>query len=361
MMAFCKQCGQKLNEDQSFCKNCGSTIGQNPNNSSSRVSLKQNENHSVIMRSEVKKSSKRTKIVVYSIIGIGLLLGAEYYIMDYLKDPKLAVNGHSQTKKEKRPEKAGTEKIEKPGKEKEAVASNEADIFESYTTKLNGLAVQNGSQSITVGDWNITNNNGTMIFEAKKIPSENLENIFNLYDAGNIEPLRTWAKEVFLIVDELAGKLDEDWNIQVGNNCSGLYPKSLSSSDIMDYSSACGYSVPVLTGSNKENLSLIIIENVFSNNESATNDSIASEDYILPYSSEKRLVESEIDPLNSRQLRLARNEIYALHGRIFVSEDLQQYFSEKSWYIPNAEFKDELSEIEKYNVALIKSREDQIK
>lgn len=33
-------------------------------------------------------------------------------------------------------------------------------------------------------------------------------------------------------------------------------------------------------------------------------------------------------------LRLARNEIFARHGRIFTADDLQLYFTEKSWYTP---------------------------
>ena len=29
-----------------------------------------------------------------------------------------------------------------------------------------------------------------------------------------------------------------------------------------------------------------------------------------------------------------RNEIFALNGRIFQSQDLRDYFSQKSWYVP---------------------------
>ncbi|MFQ6804077.1 MAG: YARHG domain-containing protein [Lachnospiraceae bacterium] len=34
-------------------------------------------------------------------------------------------------------------------------------------------------------------------------------------------------------------------------------------------------------------------------------------------------------------MRVARNEIYARHGRIFTSPDLAEYFSQKSWYVPS--------------------------
>ena len=33
-----------------------------------------------------------------------------------------------------------------------------------------------------------------------------------------------------------------------------------------------------------------------------------------------------------RELRLARNEIYARHGRRFLDSDLQKYFNHQKWY-----------------------------
>ncbi|MGL5434024.1 MAG: YARHG domain-containing protein [Lachnospiraceae bacterium] len=57
-------------------------------------------------------------------------------------------------------------------------------------------------------------------------------------------------------------------------------------------------------------------------------------DYILPESDSRFYTEKEIRALSKEQLRLARNEIYARHGRKFAATDLQQYFNEKSWYSP---------------------------
>ena len=55
-------------------------------------------------------------------------------------------------------------------------------------------------------------------------------------------------------------------------------------------------------------------------------------------------------------LRLMRNEIYAGHGYIFDSEELREVFDGVWWYRPVTK-KVELTEIEKYNVALIKRYE----
>lgn len=43
---------------------------------------------------------------------------------------------------------------------------------------------------------------------------------------------------------------------------------------------------------------------------------------------------SELYSYGAATLRLIRNEIFALHGRIFNSQDLMDYFSQKSWYVP---------------------------
>ncbi len=66
--------------------------------------------------------------------------------------------------------------------------------------------------------------------------------------------------------------------------------------------------------------------------------------------------------MSESQLRLARNEIYARHGRIFDSVDLRDYFESQSWYngtIEPADFSESvLNEYEKANIKLIQSLED---
>lgn len=80
-------------------------------------------------------------------------------------------------------------------------------------------------------------------------------------------------------------------------------------------------------------------------------------DYILPDSSVRYLAKEELAGLTAEQCRIARNEIYARHGRIFDDETLQAYFSSFSWYhgtIPAANFNDDaLNEFEKANRDLI--------
>ena len=74
--------------------------------------------------------------------------------------------------------------------------------------------------------------------------------------------------------------------------------------------------------------------------------------------SQQLLTEDDLVGLSKRELRLMRNEIFARHGYIFKSEDLQDYFKKKSWYIPQYDdVSDKLSSIEKQNIEFIKKHE----
>lgn len=58
------------------------------------------------------------------------------------------------------------------------------------------------------------------------------------------------------------------------------------------------------------------------------------DDVIIQGISSRYIGEEELYNYDLGQLRLIRNEIFALHGRIFDSQDLRDYFSQKSWYVP---------------------------
>ena len=80
-------------------------------------------------------------------------------------------------------------------------------------------------------------------------------------------------------------------------------------------------------------------------------------EFILPDSSVRVLDKSELAGFSAEQCRLARNEIYAKHGRMFDDARLQNYFNSRSWYhgtIPAKQFNDNmLSDIEIQNRNLI--------
>lgn len=56
--------------------------------------------------------------------------------------------------------------------------------------------------------------------------------------------------------------------------------------------------------------------------------------YILPDSSSYYYSYGELSGMSSYDLYLARNEIFARHGRMFNNADLQEYFNSQAWYEP---------------------------
>jgi len=80
--------------------------------------------------------------------------------------------------------------------------------------------------------------------------------------------------------------------------------------------------------------------------------------YIISDSNTRLLTEEELSGYTKAELGLARNEIYARHGRKFKTAEYNNYFSKCSWYSinPNYNYNDDssnLNSIEKKNAALI--------
>lgn len=83
--------------------------------------------------------------------------------------------------------------------------------------------------------------------------------------------------------------------------------------------------------------------------------------YILEDSDTRYVTEDEVASLSPEEVRLAKNEIYARHGRIFDSEDLREYFESQSWYHGEIEPEDfdesVLNDYERANIDLLVSYE----
>jgi len=84
-------------------------------------------------------------------------------------------------------------------------------------------------------------------------------------------------------------------------------------------------------------------------------------DYVFPDSSSSYLSDSQVRSLSQAQAKIARNEIYARHHRLFKDDDLQAYFNSKSWYsgsISADSFSESVfSDTERENINKIKAYE----
>lgn len=93
-------------------------------------------------------------------------------------------------------------------------------------------------------------------------------------------------------------------------------------------------------------------------------DASVESEYIFPESDKKYLTEEEVRSVTVEEMFIGRNEIYARHGYIFQSEELNTYFNNTSWYegeVKSNWFNENVSfnDFEKKNVELIKRIEDE--
>ena len=83
----------------------------------------------------------------------------------------------------------------------------------------------------------------------------------------------------------------------------------------------------------------------------------------LSYTTVTKYTLQDLSILDSYGLKITRNEIFARHGRMFNDQELQEYFQRQNWYVPQTasnDFDDScLNEVEKYNIQLISTYEQQ--
>lgn len=92
-----------------------------------------------------------------------------------------------------------------------------------------------------------------------------------------------------------------------------------------------------------------------------SSDLINEDDYILDFSNIRIVTTNDLTNLSPWQLKVARNEIYARHGRNFVHQDLSCYFAKQSWYQVDADYSDSLlSKLETNNAIFILNYEKKI-
>ena len=87
----------------------------------------------------------------------------------------------------------------------------------------------------------------------------------------------------------------------------------------------------------------------------------ASADYILPQSADTVLTTADVEGLSLQAVCYAKNEIYARHGRKFVTQRIADYFNSKSWYKGTVEpetFDADTSVFNEYEVANIQKIAD---
>lgn len=85
------------------------------------------------------------------------------------------------------------------------------------------------------------------------------------------------------------------------------------------------------------------------------NNSINSDYPNYDWLSEREATYEDLDGKSDKELRIMRNYIFARHGYMFRSQDLQEYFSNYPWYSPRySDVTRDLNSIEMSNIEYIK-------
>lgn len=348
MGSFCRECGKQLPENAVVCPSCGTMVDGT-----------RQRNQEGTRESKSTNSWLKIWVVVATLLVLG---GAGYFVYDYVTSQQNSNETTPVTKPEaETPEvKEVAEDEEEPKEEPKApTAPKPTNIVNDYKKKLANVSVKGSSGAFSIDSWEIEHDkvNGTLYISADRLGTPVANRFFTLYDKGEMSALKAWGKDVYRVSNELATRVNASLYISVGTECLGVYPYSMNSSVLVDYSGSCGYSIPILIGESKDNLVLFDEEYVYYDDSSSSAPPVSYSEYVITDSDRRELSVSEVAGLSKHELYIARNEIYARYGYVFETDYLQNYFNAKSWYYPASSNNIKLSKTEEYNVALLKKEE----
>lgn len=328
---YCPNCGCELSDDAHECNICGLHL-----NEAHSEEETENIQSSASTDNTEKHLDKKHKLWI--IIGSVLLLVAVAFVCVYKSDwlshsDKKITNTKKQTNKEKSTE------TKKDTSSDEVIKETEDDIALNINAYL--------------GYWNITGN------QDRELTIEKIEDqkvLFSLwyYRIGVLEnitaSLNGNTAEFSVDTEGIKGVLifnTDSISVRIIESQKGYLPVEFMEFEERHLQSWADGNVSVDTYTYPDNF----------DSEIYTSDM----NYIIPDSSSRILTIEDIYGLSENQLSLARNEIYARHGRIFSDPYLKNYFEAQSWYqgtIESENFsEDMLSEIEKANIRFIQSHE----
>lgn len=130
------------------------------------------------------------------------------------------------------------------------------------------------------------------------------------------------------------------------------------------YSRDSGYSESRLSSREKRNAAFIAdyqkrrgqVSSGSSSGRSSTPRRSSGGGQVLPFSSSRQVTSADLQGLSQWELDIARNEIYARHGRPFKRSDLRSYFRGQGWYSEDSGFSESrMSRLEKRNAEFMRN------
>ena len=334
----CPVCGTMLDKEDTVCPVCGMEVEPS--------TIKNNQTESVLPKEPLKKksSSNNRKRIICIIIGI-ICFSAVIIVLFVFKDKLFAIKGNEPK----------TKSIEKTVDIDKKESPKDTDSNITKAEEPDNVV----DASVYQGYWNIKGNQDrelTIQSISDKTVTFSLW-YYRLDAVGNISATLDGNKADFM---SDADGLTFKGTLTFENNTISV---SITESERLY--------MPIETMKFEEKhatsweLANDYADTYNSTDNNSVNDSEydynSSDSYILPDSSLRELTIADISGLSHDQLELARNEIYARHGRKFTNPTLQNYFNSQAWYtgtIEPEDFTDDmLSDVEKSNIQFIKDHE----
>ncbi len=297
---FCPECGETIDDGAQFCPNCGARFSE--------------EDITEVAKDKPGKKSPLVPILAIVAVVLGLGVGIGLYATQNKKADKKA---EEQAKKEEKKKAEKKQKEEKEDKKEEK--KEELDPFADLAVAFEG---ENGK--------------GTLVLRTPTNDGPVTDYFFEWENNGK---LSNGDVVVMIYNQEKQEKYYPEYKVAKTTN---------------------KYAVTGLKELQKEQPAPNYNAGVPS--DLATSDSLHG--FILFYSDSKYYDRAYLETLSARQLRFARNEIFARYGREFNDAQLQDYFYTREWYYPAytaAEFDaisgQFLNQYEKANVQLMNTIE----
>lgn len=332
---FCIYCGKQMAGDAAFCPNCGKPVKASP------------EKESRIMddpwEEPEKKSFPKPAIAVIIIAVIIILIVIVKLVSGSgdsnsgAADPEESVNTMESTS------------VSEPEEEIEPLDSNESnDTMESAIEIADGNTVSGYVDSAEDMDYFRVSAdedmNANLIFRhARDNDSNDAGWKISYMDGGQTKT------EVIWLGDQ---QTSLEFQLSKGDNYICVSPDAEVSDETMEKLRTISYYISV-------ELSPVQVE------EEADEEEVEAVstggDFIISGSDSRYLTEADIEGMSVSSLRLARNEIYARHGRRFNDSSIQSYFDSQPWYngtiSPDSFDESVLNQYEKANIEFIRKHE----
>lgn len=337
----CKQCGTENKADAMFCSHCGyvfdneeAIFSENEQTINAEASHKQSQIDEIKRRRDIKRKRKKIKklilIALIILFCAGVIYGAFY--MSAQNDIKFNDNKIEQAQSTPTPtptETVMTTPTPTVMPTLEPTVSPEATEEAEPVTTVEATPTPKATVKATKAPTKATK------APAKSTPKP----VSTPKPAPTPEPNPVLDSTVVVVVETI-------------NDNGASYVKALTSgktvylkSDTPIESSSYSMVSATDTGEKINNVPVYTVSAI---------KTVEKTEFILPDSSLRLLTQEDVSGLSLEQLKIARNEIYARHGRKFKDEALNSYFTAKAWYKLNPAYKynnDELnvSDIENKN------------